>query len=111
MNLGNPNYGGAPVARTLHEFVVRRTERLNDHLIRVHLGGPGFATFQPSEFTDSYVKLQIPGPDGATTRTYTVRAVDAAAETIAIDFVYHGAEGAAGPWAGAAQPGDAINLS
>ncbi|ACU74245.1 Siderophore-interacting protein [Catenulispora acidiphila DSM 44928] len=99
------------MARTLHQFVVRRTERLNDHLIRVHLGGPGFAAFQPSEFTDSYVKLQVPGPDGDTTRTYTVRAVDTAAETIAIDFVYHGAEGVAGPWAAAARPGDAIGLS
>ncbi|MEY9934795.1 NADPH-dependent ferric siderophore reductase [Catenulispora sp. GP43] len=98
------------MARTLHQFVVRRTERLNDHLIRVHLGGPGFATFEPSEFTDSYVKLRVPGPDGETVRTYTVRAVDTEAETIAIDFVYHGEEGVAGPWAAAAQPGDAIGL-
>ncbi|MEZ0112849.1 NADPH-dependent ferric siderophore reductase [Catenulispora sp. EB89] len=98
------------MARTRHDFVVRRTERLNDHMIRVHLGGPGFATFQPSEFTDSYVKLLFPAPDGEVTRTYTVRAVDAAAETIAIDFVYHGDEGVAGPWAAAAQPGDAIGL-
>ena len=99
------------MARTLHQFVVRRTERLNDHLIRVHLGGPGFTTFQPSEFTDSYVKLQVPGPDGeTTTRTYTVRAVDTAAQTIAIDFVYHGEEGVAGPWAATAKPGDEIGL-
>lgn len=99
------------MARTRHEFLVRRTERLSDHLIRVHLGGPGFATFQPSEFTDSYVKLRFPGPDGdETVRTYTVRAVDAEQETIAIDFVYHGDEGVAGPWAAAAQPGDAIGL-
>ena len=98
------------MARTRHDFVVRRTERLNDHMIRVHLGGPGFATFQPSEFTDSYVKLLFPAADGEITRTYTVRAVDTAAETIAIDFVYHGDEGVAGPWAAAAQPGDAIGL-
>src|SRR6202035_5441583 len=56
------------------------------------------------------VKLLFPAPDGEVTRTYTVRAVDAAAETIAIDFVYHGDEGLAGPWAAAAQPGDAIGL-
>lgn len=98
------------LARTRHEFIVRHTERLNDHLIRVHLGGPGFAAFQPGEFTDSYVKLQVPGSDGEVTRTYTVRAVDVEAETIAIDFVYHGDEGFAGPWAAAAQPGDAIGL-
>jgi NADPH-dependent ferric siderophore reductase len=98
------------LARTQHDFLVRRTERLSDHLIRVHLGGPGFASFQPSEFTDSYVKLLFPGPDGETRRTYTVRAVDTAEETIAIDFVFHGDEGVAGPWAAAAQPGDAIGL-
>lgn len=98
------------MARTRHEFVVHRTERLNDHLIRVHLGGPGFGTFQPGEFTDSYVKLLVPAPDGEITRTYTVRAVDAEAQTIAVDFVYHGQEGVAGPWAAAAQPGDAIGL-
>ena len=99
------------MARSLHSFIVCRTERLNDHLIRVHLGGPGFATFQPSELTDSYVKLQFRGPDGETTRTYTVRSVDAAAQEIAIDFVHHGDEGVAGPWAAAAQPGDAISLA
>ncbi|GAA1964609.1 siderophore-interacting protein [Catenulispora subtropica] len=98
------------MARTLHSFIVRNTERLTDHLIRVHLGGPGFETFQPNEFTDSYVKLVFPGPDGETVRTYTVRAIDAAAQTIAIDFVHHGDEGVAGPWAAAAQPGDAIGL-
>jgi len=91
-------------------FVVRRTERLTDHLIRVHLGGPGFAAFQPNGFTDAYVKLQIPGPDGDTTRTYTVRSIDHELEQIAIDFVYHGDEGAAGPWAAAAQPGDPLEL-
>jgi NADPH-dependent ferric siderophore reductase len=99
------------VARALHQFVVRRTERLNDHMIRIHLGGPGFATFEPSQFTDSYVKLRIPGPDGETVRTYTVRAVDAAAETIAIDFVYHGDEGVAGPWAARARVGELIELA
>lgn len=98
------------LARTRHEFIVRHTERLNDHLIRVHLGGPGFAAFRPSEFTDSYVKLQVPGPDGEVTRTYTVRAVDGEAQAIAIDFVYHGDEGFAGPWAAAARPGDVIGL-
>ncbi|MFF3574205.1 siderophore-interacting protein [Nocardia jiangxiensis] len=99
------------MARTPLSFVVRRTERLTDHLIRVHLGGPGFAAFTPNGFTDAYVKLQIPGPDGPTTRTYTVRSIDPELEQIAIDFVYHGAEGVAGPWAAAAQPGDELELS
>lgn len=43
-----------------------------------------------------------------TLRTYTVRLLDVAAGTLAIDFVVHGEEGVAGPWAAAAQPGDQI---
>ncbi|WP_019929970.1 siderophore-interacting protein [Nocardia sp. BMG111209] len=97
-----------PRPRVPHNFIVQRTQRLTDHLIRVHLGGPGFDTFQPNGFTDAYVKLQFPGPDGDSVRTYTVRSIDPAAREIAIDFVYHGDEGIAGPWAAAAQPGDPL---
>lgn len=98
------------LARPRTTLVVQGTTRLTDHLIRVHLGGPGFDTFQPNAFTDAYVKLLFPGPDGEVTRTYTVRSVDPVAKQIAIDFVYHGDEGLAGPWAAAAQPGDSIDL-
>ncbi|WP_067699093.1 siderophore-interacting protein [Nocardia jejuensis] len=98
------------MARTRTTLVVQHTIRLSDHLVRVHLGGPGFASFQPNGFTDAYVKLAFPGPDGDVMRTYTVRSVDPAAEEIAIDFVYHGEEGVAGPWAIAAEPGDTIEL-
>ncbi|MFI1913121.1 siderophore-interacting protein [Nocardia sp. NPDC020380] len=98
------------MARSRTTLTVQHTIRLTDHLIRVHLGGPGFASFHPNEFTDAYVKLVFPGPDGETVRTYTVRSVDPAAEEIAIDFVYHGDEGVAGPWAAAAEPGDTIEL-
>ncbi|MEV0251464.1 siderophore-interacting protein [Nocardia sp. NPDC050712] len=98
------------MARPRTTLIVQSTIRLTDHLIRVHLGGPGFASFQPNGFTDAYVKLAFPGPDGETVRTYTVRSIDQAAQEIAIDFVYHGDEGVAGPWAAAAQPGDAIEL-
>ena len=44
-------------------------------------------------------------------RTYTVRSVDAEARTLAIDFVVHGDEGIAGPWAAAAVPGDRLCFS
>ncbi|WP_067711353.1 siderophore-interacting protein [Nocardia yamanashiensis] len=98
------------VARPRTTLVVQNTVRLTDHLIRVRLGGPGFAAFQPNAFTDAYVKLVFPGADGETVRTYTVREVDAAAQEIVIDFVYHGDEGVAGPWAAAAEPGDSIEL-
>ncbi|MEU8897318.1 siderophore-interacting protein [Nocardia sp. NPDC048505] len=98
------------MARPRTTLTVQNTIRITDHMIRVQLGGPGFAAFQPNDFTDAYVKLAFPGPDGEVLRTYTVRSIDPAAQELAIDFVYHGDEGVAGPWAAAAQPGDTIEL-
>ncbi len=43
-----------------------------------------------------------------TMRTYTVIDPDPVTGTLAIDFVVHGAEGIAGPWASTALPGDSI---
>ena len=123
--------------RTQHVFVVDHTERLGPHMVRVHLGGPAFRDFvdgaDPDRLaaTDKYVKLLVAPPSSGLTppydldalretlpkherparRTYTVRAVDHASGTIAIDFVVHGDEGLAGPWAAAAQPGDLLALS
>jgi NADPH-dependent ferric siderophore reductase len=37
--------------------------------------------------------------------------VDAAAQELAIDFVIHGDEGLAGPWAASAQPGDRLTFT
>lgn len=98
------------MARPRTKFVVQETTRLTEHMIRVYLGGPGFASFQPNGRTDAYVKLVFPSADGETVRTYTMREIDPVAERIAIDFVYHGDEGVAGPWAAAARPGDSIEL-
>jgi NADPH-dependent ferric siderophore reductase len=107
------------------------TERVSPHLVRVVLGGDGLAGFGAGEFTDHYVKLQIP-PRGAAyeapfdaeevkaahprehwprTRTYTVRAWDAERSELTIDFVVHGDEGVAGPWALGAKVGDPIQLN
>ena len=109
---------------------VIRTERITPHMIRVVLGGDGLAGFPVGAFTDNYVKLLF-APAGATyrapydveqlqaelpreqwpvTRTYTVRAWDPESGELTIDFVHHGDEGLAGPWAAAAQPGDVIQL-
>ncbi|MGY1845486.1 siderophore-interacting protein [Modestobacter sp. SYSU DS0875] len=109
---------------------VLRTSRLTPHMIRVVLGGDGLAGFPVGEFTDHYVKLLFP-PAGApyavpfdpeqvraelprdqwpVTRTYTVRAWDPTSGELTIDFVYHGDEGLAGPWAASARPGDRIQL-
>ncbi|MGY1808151.1 siderophore-interacting protein [Blastococcus sp. SYSU D00669] len=109
---------------------VLRTSRLTPHMIRVVLGGEGLAGFPAGAFTDHYVKLLFP-PAGApygvpydvervraefpreqwpVTRTYTVRSWDVATGELTIDFVHHGDQGLAGPWAAAARPGDLIQL-
>jgi NADPH-dependent ferric siderophore reductase len=97
-------------------------------MIRVVLGGENFPSFVANGFTDSYVKLLFPQPgveypdpidldvirkefpreQWPTTRTYTVRYHDPDAGELAIDFVTHGDEGFAAPWAMAAQPGDEV---
>ncbi|MGP4096922.1 siderophore-interacting protein [Nonomuraea sp. KM90] len=110
--------------------VVLRTEQLTPHMIRVVLGGEGLAGFSAGEFTDHYVKLLFPVP-GVTypepfdmgviraelpreqwpvMRTYTVRSWDPQTGELAIDFVHHGDQGLAGPWATQAKPGDVLRF-
>jgi NADPH-dependent ferric siderophore reductase len=94
------------------DLEVRRTERLTPRMVRVVLGGPGLAAYHHNTSTDRYVKLVFPvaGADRPRIRTYTVRRFDEAAGELWIDVVQHGDEGIAGPWAGAARPGDPISL-
>ncbi|MDO9395660.1 MAG: siderophore-interacting protein [Herbiconiux sp.] len=89
------------------QLEVLRREQLSPHLVRLHLGGPGFAAFTDNGFTDRYVKIVF----GDVTRTYTVRSVEADRGQIAVDFVVHGDEGIAGPWAAAAEPGETVTFS
>jgi NADPH-dependent ferric siderophore reductase len=118
-----------PVRRTVHARV-ETVEQLTPSMIRVVVGGEQLQGFGVGEFTDHYVKLQLP-PRGASyappfdaeaikaerpraewprLRTYTVRAWDAEALRLTLDFVVHGDEGIAGPWAAALRPGDAVQL-
>lgn len=105
-------------------------ERITPNMVRIVLGGEGLAGFAAGEFTDHYVKLQLPAPGAdygsdfdaqeiqetrprelwPRTRTYSVRQWDAAAGQLTIDFVVHGDSGVAGPWAASAQPGDMLTL-
>jgi NADPH-dependent ferric siderophore reductase len=98
------------MARTPRLVHVLEARRLTPRMIRVVFGGESLADFGAGEFTDHYVKLHIPaGDDGELrTRTYTVSEWDG--ERLTIDFVVHGDEGYAGPWAAAAQPGDTLEL-
>ncbi|MGW5633620.1 siderophore-interacting protein [Streptomyces sp. NPDC003832] len=116
--------------RTPHSARVVRTERLTPHMQRVVLGGEGLAAISADTCTDHYVKLLF-GPPGATypepfdlerireefpreqwpvTRTYTIRAWDPEHLEMTLDFVVHGDEGLAGPWALRARPGDVVRF-
>ncbi|MFJ3305672.1 siderophore-interacting protein [Streptomyces sp. NPDC086549] len=116
--------------RKPHSAQVVRTERLTPHMQRVVLGGDGLADFAADTCTDHYVKLLF-GPEGVTypepfdmerireefprsqwpvTRTYTVRNWNPETRELTLDFVIHGDEGLAGPWALRAQPGEIVRF-
>jgi NADPH-dependent ferric siderophore reductase len=116
--------------RKPHTAQVVRTERLTPHMQRVVLGGEELAVFAADTCTDHYVKLLFP-TGGATypepfdleriraefpreqwpvTRTYTVRAWDPELLELTLDFVVHGDEGLAGPWAANVQPGEKVRF-
>lgn len=112
-------------------LTVQDSEWLNPSMVRVTAGGPGFSAFRSNEFTDKYVKIvfvdpelgleppydlaalreTLPAERMPVTRTYTVRRVEPERQRLAIDFVVHGTEGIAGPWAAGAKPGDTLVLS
>lgn len=124
-------------ARIAHVFDVVRTETVSPHLVRVHFGGEGVGRFidgldpEKAGVTDSYVKILFARPelglehpydmealretlapeDMPSRRTYTIRRIDREAREVAIDFVVHGDEGIAGPWAANARPGDRVTLN
>lgn len=90
------------------ELIVQRSEWLTPRLVRVVLGGPGFDDFMPNGFSDQYVKLVFGTADEPVLRTYTIRGIDRGRREIAVDFVVHGDEGIAGPWAASVQPGERV---
>jgi NADPH-dependent ferric siderophore reductase len=118
-------------------FRVVRREQLAPHLVRIDIGGPAFDEFMTNAdperlgATDRYVKILFARPelglvppfdfdalrerlhidDLPVRRTYTVRSVNTEAKTLSIDFVVHGDDGVAGPWAATAQTGDTVVLS
>ncbi|MEU9391328.1 siderophore-interacting protein [Streptomyces sp. NPDC048324] len=117
--------------RKAHAAQVVRTERLTPHMQRVVLGGEELAGFAADTCTDHYVKLLFPPSEGVTypepfdlerireelpreqwpvTRTYTVRAFDPETRELTLDFVVHGDEGLAGPWAMRVQPGETVRF-
>ncbi|MGP9606066.1 siderophore-interacting protein [Glutamicibacter sp. AOP12-B1-11] len=122
--------GGRPVRPQVVLQVVKR-QQISEHLVRLTFGGPGFENFVDKPATDRYIKMlfakpelgllppydmdelreRLPGEDLPVRRTYTVRRSDAAAGTIEVDFVVHGSDGLAGPWARDAKIGDSVCFS
>lgn len=99
--------------RPLVHLIVTGTEQLSPGMIRVRFTAAeqsAFgAAFAESDVTDRYVKLLLTDSDGQpVVRTYTALEPDIDQGTLAIDFVVHGDDGVAGPWAASAAPGDAL---
>ena len=101
-------------AKPITELRVESKEHLSPGMVRIRFSGD-LAAFADSTFTDRYVKFvfgdvtELERGGRPTLRTYTAVELDVAAGTVAVDFVVHGDEGIAGPWAAAAQPGDTIH--
>lgn len=118
-----------PARARVRRAQVRRVEWITATIVRVILGGADIAALDLTAYTDHYVKLVFPHPDAGGTdlvddiaamrkglprqhwpriRTYTVRAWDPVAAEVAIDFVQHGDQGVAAPWAARARPGERV---
>jgi NADPH-dependent ferric siderophore reductase len=109
---------------------VTRVEQLTPHMVRIVVGGPGLAGLDAGAYTDHYVKILFPRPGVAypepfdlaviretlpreqqpLVRTYTVRRWRPEVPELWLDFVVHGDEGIAGPWAASAKPGDPVRF-
>jgi NADPH-dependent ferric siderophore reductase len=117
-------------ARPTTVGVVTRVEELTPHMVRVVVGGEGLAKLAIGEFTDHYIKVLFTRP-GVTypepfdlnairetmpqdtwpaVRTYTVRRWVPEVPELWVDFVVHGDEGVAGPWAVRVEAGDQVRF-
>jgi NADPH-dependent ferric siderophore reductase len=114
-----------------HVVEVVSTDWLTPHMVRVLLAAESLADFGQDLHADAYVKITFVKPelglvppfdvaelskrlapeDLPVRRTYSVRSYDRQARQVAIDFVVHGDEGVAGPWAASAKPGDRVMIS
>lgn len=109
---------------------VVRVERVTPHMVRVTLGGNDLERFEYRGF-DQWFRLAIPVSDDSTlermpdrfgiggylkylalpkntrpiVRNYTIRAFRPDPAELDVDFVVHGTDGVAAPWAAAVEPG------
>ncbi len=116
----------------VHAHVVR-SARISPHVVRVTLGGPDLATFVSLGF-DQWVRLALPVRDETrldnlpkrfgvggflryltlpkgtrpVIRNYTIRSAHRDPDELDIDFVVHGEQGIAGPWASTVAEGTEV---
>lgn len=116
--------------RIVRRATVVSSEWLSPSMVRIGFTGPDLEVMADLPYSDHYIKM-IFAPAGASyawpfdpeqvkaerapeqwpvTRTYTVRSYDELTNTMAVDFVVHGDEGLAGPWARRVQPGAEIGF-
>lgn len=116
--------------RLVREAEVVGVEWLSPGLVRISFTGESLRGIPELNCTDHYIKFFFP-PEGAeyrwpfdpaylrttlppaqrpVTRTYTVRSFNRSTNVLAVDFVVHGADGLAGPWAAQAVLGDRIGF-
>jgi NADPH-dependent ferric siderophore reductase len=114
---------------------VRRAEQLSPRIRRITLGGGDLDRFVYQGF-DQWVRLAIPAHEGTefdrlsptfdmkgylryltlprstrpVIRNYTIRQARTDPPEVDIDFVVHGDEGVAGPWAASTRAGDEVAL-
>jgi len=119
------------MAFSIHRAVVTAVRTLTPGMVRVTFGGDDLVAYPTTGVGDEYVRLFFPvtqdaepvlpystgeswafedGVTPAQMRTYTIRAVDAAAGTVDIDFVVHEG-GVAASWALHARPGNVIGIT
>lgn len=100
-----------PPHRPTHRGTVTAREQVSEHFVRLVVRCDGFATgdLEHNGFTDAYVKIELPDADGDTVlRTYTIREWRPESSELVFDFVVHGDEGIAGPWARSAEVGTEV---
>ena len=92
--------------RRVLSTTVCETAQLTPEMVRIVVHGEDLEGFGAGAFTDHYVKCKF----GDRTRSYTVRDWDPARRRLTLDFVVHGDDGLAGPWAARAQIGDTLEM-
>ncbi|MDO5670026.1 MAG: siderophore-interacting protein [Corynebacterium sp.] len=92
--------------RPARTATVTAVHRLTPELVRISFDCPELIGAELPH-TDHYIKISF---GEMVTRTYTFRRIDTATGLFDVDFVTHGDEGLAGPWAQRAQVGEKITF-